>query len=124
MDDQGVLVASGDACPACLALEGTDAQPPIHPNCLCQVVPRTSDCDVDYSFSGYHYGPGEYDGGAGGEITVTCPDGSTISESFEVAFAPFAGSGADPMDIAVDGFEGEAEGLCDQCPEEEPFRCC
>jgi hypothetical protein len=124
MDGEYVFVASGDACGVCLALDGTECTEVPHPNCLCQVVPKEGGCEIDYSFSGSYYGPGHYDGSVGGEITVICPDGSEISESFEVELAPYAGTGEDSFDIAVEAFEAEAEALCEQCPEPEPFLCC
>lgn len=126
MDEECVFIASDEACGICLALDGTNTSAPPHPNCLCQIVPKEKeqDCEMDYSFGGHHWGPGEYDGGIGGEITVVCPDGSTISESFDVDLAPYEETGEDPMDIGIEAFEAEAAALCEQCPEPEPFLCC
>lgn len=128
MDGQSNLVfqPSGDACGACMALAGMPYTGSVHENCMCQAVPdEEGDCEVDYSFTTTRWGNGEYDGAAGGEITVTCPDGTVISESFEFDFSPYAGGdGSDLMDLAVDGFEAEAAALCAECQEQEPFLCC
>ena len=126
MDDEAEyeFLASGDACGACQALDGTTCTQLPHENCMCQIVPKGSQCESDYQFSSAHWGPGLFDGVVGGEITVTCPDGTTISESFEFNLSPHSGEGAGPMDLALDAFDGEAESLCSECPEEKPFLCC
>ena len=126
-DIEYVFQPSGDACGACQALAGMPYTGPVHENCMCQAVPADDqpECEQSYEFDTTRWGPGTYDGSVGGEITVTCPDGSTISESFEFDLSPYAGGdGSDVLDLAVDAFEGEAEALCSECPEPDPFLCC
>jgi hypothetical protein len=124
MDEEYEFVANGDACGVCQALDGTTCSALPHEACMCQIVPKESGCQVKYNYSGHYYGPSTYDGGASGEIEVECPDGSVIGESFDVEFDSYRNSGLDVSDIAADAFEAEAEALCAQCKEPEPFLCC
>ena len=124
MDEEYEFVASGDACGICQALDGTSCSELPHEGCMCQVVPKERDCETGVRFSGHYYGPGTYDGGAAGEIVVRCPDGTEIGESFDVDFGPYRNTGEATFDIANDAFEAEAEALCDQCRDPEPFLCC
>lgn len=124
MDEDYTFIASDFACGICMALDGTNCSTLPHPNCLCQIVPQEKECHAEYTFSGNYDGPGSYDGSVGGEITVFCPDGSEISESFEFDLGPYESTGDDTLDIAIEEFEAEAAALCEQCPEPEPFLCC
>src|SRR5262245_18555912 len=109
MPDAGgefVFQASGEACAICQALDGTETASLPHENCLCQIVPVDDGCDRDFSFSSNHYGPGPTDFTSGCEITVTCADGSSISESFEQDAAKFGGvSPEELLDEMVAAFD-------------------
>jgi hypothetical protein len=117
-----VFVAGGDACGACQSLDGTTAAAPAHDNCSCSNEPGDDDCTHEYTGGGSnHYGPGDYDAKWGTELTVTCPDGSDISESFEVDLAGFdPAGGGDVLDFIENAIDAEADELCKQCPKDEP----
>jgi hypothetical protein len=68
--------------------------------------------------SSTYYGPGNLDGTFGGELTVTCPDGSEIGESWEHDMSGFRGTADELMPWLEDALEDEVKALCDQCPKE------
>jgi hypothetical protein len=122
-----IFQASGDACPICTALDGSHVpagyQP--HENCMCQTIPDDANgCEWTFEHAGNdRYGYGEFDVISGIEVTVYCADGSQLGRSGE-----FNGGGSAEWEDWYEGLqeaaEAIAEGLCDQCPEPEPFLCC
>lgn len=113
------FVASGDACGICQALDGTNCATLPHQNCQCQIVPKSAQCPHDFNFQTTTYGPGDHDYTISGELTVTCPDGSEIGQSFEIdagALPPVLDS--DGLNWAVEeALDAMWEELCDQCLE-------
>ena len=121
-----VFIASGDSCAMCTALDGTNCASLPHPGCMCQLIPVDDDpdCEIDYTFTKTHRGSKEFDVRLGGEITVTCPDGTTIGESFEADLNDYADTAADEFEAVQQAFHDHGEELCEQCPPPEPFKCC
>jgi len=86
-----VFMAGGDACGACSALAGTVSDQPLgsqHANCQCDSIPLTAgdDCPT-YTFDQVgteRYGPGGASARVYFDIEVTCCDGSTIGETYEI----------------------------------------
>ena len=121
MADQYVFVASGDACEICASLNGQVATEPMelpHDNCQCQVIPLSDDDCPTYSFSASsrRYGPGGESFAIEVEITVTCCDGSEISESKEIDMGNEAALGDSEFDAIDAAVDYEASALATQCP--------
>lgn len=124
-DDEVEFQASGDACGVCAALDGTNRASLAHPNCQCQIVPTEKECTHDFDVhEPVRDGPGKYDFKFGGELSVTCPDGSdagSVSVVWDASgYDPEAGGWSDFAQPLIDAAIKE---LCDQC-KDEPFRCC
>jgi hypothetical protein len=122
MDEDLVFQASGDACGICAALDGTNCSTLPHPNCQCQIVPAENECTYEFvPHEPVRRGPGRYDFRFGGELTVTCPDGSDAGgESVEwdaSGYDPDAGGWSEFAQPLIDAAVKE---LCDQCPSDEP----
>lgn len=110
-----VFVASGDACGVCQALDGSDCMSQPHDSCRCQVEPYHCETDIQFS-EVVHTGPGEYDYAFGAEITVTCPDGSTVGMSVGVVMNE---QNIDDPNLGG-GIDAAADELCEQCGGDGP----
>jgi len=118
-----IFMAGGDACEACAALAGAVTDYPLgpqHDHCECDSAPLDDDCPTYDSeqVGTERYGP---DGGSARiffELTVTCCDGSTIGETFEIDLGEEPGDRTiDELSDEIDGdLDAEAEGLADGCP--------
>lgn len=107
--------ASGDACGVCQSLDGSACFSQPHDSCKCEIV-EAYHCETNVQFTPVvHTGPGEYDYAFGAEVSVTCPDGSTLGMS--VAVILNENNIYDSGDTEVDA---AADELCDQCPSESP----
>ncbi len=122
-----VFRASGDSCGICLGLDGQrvpEGYKP-HSGCTCEtvIVHQDGDCKWNFTFAGY--GSGDI---VGAEVEVTCPDGSTISDSIEVHVPQVSragGSGDPEADALLDAAEEHAHALCEECQTgDDDFRCC
>jgi len=127
MADEHIFVASGEACPICLALDGSEvpAGYTAHENCLCQTVPKSKDHQCKSATENIDF-QNTADGHviAGFEVTVLCPDGTTASASGEVEVDPVT---QNPIEELWDAVHALADDLCDSCQDEtdpEPFLCC
>lgn len=120
-DMEYVFQAGGDACGICLALDGTNNTAQPHPNCSCQIVNKEEEKECEYEIEWHppvRHGEGKYDFTIGGELTVTCPDGTSVGQSVE-----WSASGYDPdagwndfVESLIDGVVGE---LCSECKESD-----
>jgi hypothetical protein len=128
MDEDHTFVASGEACPTCLSLDGTGVPAGFtaHENCLCRTVPKAKDtrCEsvsdnVDFAPSG----PGGKLVMASYEVTVKCPKGGLASASGYVEVDPVVDN---PVEALWDAVGALADELCESCADEEddPFLCC
>jgi len=111
-----VFKASGDACEICAALDGTNCDTLPHENCQCQIE-ADDGCDHELSGSSEHYGSGDYDARFGGELTVTCADGTSFGMSIDVDLGGFNPAGeTDFFDYLDDLLADKIDALCDGCP--------
>src|ERR1051325_1182686 len=89
-----IFQAGGEACAMCQALDGTNCASLPHPNCSCQIVGKQGEMECEYELDAHdpvRHGPGPYDFTFGGDLTVTCPDGTELGMSVE-----WDASGYDP----------------------------
>jgi hypothetical protein len=124
-----IFQASVEACPICIALDGTlvSAGYVAHDNCTCQTIPAGDEgvCKL-YVGEGTvnRYGPGPFDVIVMVRITVFCPDGTDGSVVLEGDLRP----GAEDVDQGFarleDAIDDTANELCELCPEPKPFLCC
>lgn len=130
MTAYSVFVANGDSCGICLALDGhrVPAGHKPHSSCTCETIVVHDDGDCTWSFDFEGYGPS---GTVGGSVTVKCPDGSEMAESFEVpvpGYSPSPGAPDPEAEALLDAAEDHAQELCSQCQHDDDadagFRCC
>lgn len=125
MDDEGEyeFQASGDSCEACQALDGTNCTTRPHENCRCQIVPATSQCTYELeAHAPVRHGAGRYDLFFGGELTVTCLDGTELGMSVEWDASGYDEGAEDWEEFAQPLIDDAVAELCQQCPEAEPER--
>jgi hypothetical protein len=124
---QYIFMAGGDACGACSALAGTISDTPLgsqHDNCMCDSIPLSAgeDCPTyeTNQVGTTRYGPGGGSARVEFEITVTCCDGSTIGETFEIDLGEEPGGrSVDDVSAEIDAdLDLEAQGLADGCPDD------
>ena len=118
-----VFAASGDSCEICAALDGTDCETKPHENCQCQIIANDDNDDCEHENHGEdnsRYGSGLYDTMFGGELIVTCADGSTLGMSYEIDLGGFNPEGHDEdfdiFDYMDELMADEVKELCDSCP--------
>lgn len=133
MSDTHIFQCSGDSCPICVALDGSEvpAGYEAHPGCACSTIPKGDDdtCEWDVEHTGnLRDGNRSFDVISGFEVTVTCPDGSSAGASGTFDGHPYNDVGGDALAAWSDGFteaaEALAQELCDACLPKEPFLCC
>jgi hypothetical protein len=121
-DMEYVFQAGGDACGICLALDGSNNTAPPHPNCSCQIVSKEGEKECEYNLDWHdpvRHGDRPFDITIGGDLTVTCPDGTEVSESIEWDVSGYDPDGGwnDFVQPLIDNAVAE---LCGQCPESDP----
>jgi hypothetical protein len=133
MSEVHIFQCSGDSCPVCVALNGAEVPPGFQPHdgCACNTVPKDEDAHCEWAFEqtgNLRDGSGDFDVITGFEVTVICPDGSTVGASGSFDGHPYNSHGDTDLDDWARDLSDEAEGiaqdLCDSCPEKPPFLCC
>lgn len=135
MGERHIFVASGEACPICVALDGQEVEAghQAHDGCLCQTIPidKEPGCEWDFEQVGNSRdGNGPFDVITGFEVTVICPDGSKTGATGSFDGHPYNAipNSDEALDKWSDDFSEAAEELaqelCDDCPEPPPFLCC
>ena len=118
-DIEYVFQAGGDACGICLALDGTNNTALPHPNCSCQIVSKEGENECVYNLEAHNtvpHGDGKYDFTFGGDLTVTCPDGTEVSQSIEWDASGYNPDAGGWTEFAQPLIDAAVEELCSQCP--------
>src|SRR5262245_18204753 len=125
-----IFMAGGDACGVCSARAETESPVPlgqIHEGCKCDSIPKAppktpltaGDACPTYTADNVYterYGPRGESARLYFEVEVTCCDGSTIGESFEIDLGVEPGDhGPDEFDEIAADLDLEAQSLAEGC---------
>ncbi len=116
MDDDHTFLASGDSCPQCTSLDGSNVSAGYkpHENCLCRTKPRKraqKGCTRSSVSTNFETLPNKVVR-ASFEVTVTCPDGSEPGASGSVLVDSVVDNPIEALWQAIDELASELCGSC------------